>query len=43
MPAILAMYLGAQNTPKAIVVAGAVWCAVCEPQPQPIAMPELYD
>ena len=42
MPAVLAMYLGAQETPKAIVVADAIWCTLCEPQPQPIAMPELY-
>ena len=42
MPAVLAMYLGSENTPKAIVVGNAVWCALCEPQPQPIPMPELY-
>ncbi len=42
MPSVLAMYVGEENTPKAIVVANAVWCSVCEPQPEPIAMPELY-
>lgn len=42
MPGILAMYLGDQNTPKAVVVSGAVWCSICDPQPEPIAMPELF-
>ena len=42
MPSILAMYLGAGETPKAVVVANAVWCTVCDPQPEPVAMPELY-
>jgi hypothetical protein len=28
--------------PKAIVVADALFCGVCKPQPEPIEMPELY-
>jgi len=27
--------------PQAIVVGGTLWCGVCRPQPEPIAMPEL--
>ena len=27
--------------PRSIVVAGTLWCGVCRPQPEPIAMPEL--
>ncbi len=42
MPFITTMYVGEANTPKAIVVADAIWCAVCKPQPEPIEMPELY-
>ena len=42
MPAILTIYVGAANIPKAIVVSGALYCGVCKPQPEPIEMPELY-
>lgn len=42
MPMILAMYLGAENTPKAVVVSNALWCGECYPQPEPIEMPEFY-
>lgn len=42
MPAILTIYLGAESTPKAIVVAGALWCGRCQPQPEPIPMPEIF-
>lgn len=39
LPYIVGLY---GNTPaKAIVVGGALWCGVCRPQPEPIAMPEL--
>ena len=41
-PSFLAMYLGAEETPKAIVVADVIWCGICEPQPEPIPFPELY-
>lgn len=39
LPYIVSLY-GAEP-PKAIVVAGVLWCGVCRPQPEPIAMPEL--
>ncbi|MGB8644347.1 MAG: hypothetical protein WCF84_03870 [Anaerolineae bacterium] len=42
MPFITTMFVGEGNTPKAIVVADAVYCGVCKPQPEPIEMPELY-
>jgi hypothetical protein len=42
LPSIMAMYLGDQETPKAIVVADAIWCTTCDPQPEPIPMPELF-
>ena len=42
MPAILTIYVGEANVPKAIVVSDALFCGVCKPQPEPIEMPELY-
>lgn len=42
MPFILTVYVGEHQTPKAIVVADALWCATCKPQPEPIPMPEIY-
>ena len=42
MPAILTIYVGEANVPKAVVVSDALWCGVCKPQPEPIEMPELY-
>jgi hypothetical protein len=27
--------------PRSIVVGGTLWCGICRPQPEPIAMPEL--
>jgi hypothetical protein len=42
MPVILSVYVGANQTPKTIVVADALWCGKCQPQPEPIAMPEIY-
>ena len=42
MPFILSVYVGEQETPKAIVVADALWCGTCRPQPEPIPMPEIY-
>lgn len=42
MPFILAVYVGENETPKTIVVADALWCGQCKPQPEPIPMPEIY-
>lgn len=42
MPVILSVYVGRAQTPKTIVVADALWCGVCKPQPEPIPMPEIY-
>jgi len=42
MPAFLAMFLGGQSTPKGLAVANVIWCGICEPQPEPIGMPELF-
>lgn len=42
MPSVVSVYIGAADTPKAIVVANALFCGVCKPQPEPIEMPELY-
>lgn len=42
MPAILTIYVGEANVPKAVVVSDALYCGVCKPQPEPIEMPELY-
>ena len=42
MPSFMAMYLGGQDTPKAVVVADVIWCSICDPQPEPIGMPELF-
>jgi len=33
---------GRQNVPKMIVVADALICGQCDPQPEPIEMPEIY-
>lgn len=40
-PNILAIYVGANNTPKIVPVADAIWCGECNPQ-DAIPMPELY-
>ena len=42
MSAILTIYVGEANVPKAVVVSDALYCGVCKPQPEPIEMPELY-
>jgi hypothetical protein len=42
MPYIITIYIGAQQTPKAVVVGDALWCTLCKPQPEPVEMPELY-
>ncbi len=41
-PTTLAMYLGDDETPKAVVVSNVLWCGECDPQPEPIAVPEFY-
>ncbi len=38
----MAMYLGRDNTPKAVVVSNVLWCGECQPQPEPIEMPEFF-
>lgn len=42
LPFIVTMYVGKGNTPKAIVVGDALFCGQCNPQPEPMEMPELY-
>jgi hypothetical protein len=42
MPFFLSVYVGANQIPKAIVVADAIWCGLCRPQGQPLEMPEIY-
>ncbi len=42
MPSIITIYVGDKNTPKSVVVGGALFCGLCKPQPEPIEMPELY-
>jgi hypothetical protein len=42
MPDILSIYVGGANTSNAVVVADALFCGVCKPQPEPIEMLELY-
>ena len=38
---IITVYIGAEKTHKSLVVADAVWCGICKPQPEPIDMPYL--
>lgn len=42
MPYIATVYVGAANTPKAVVLADALWCGVCKPEAEPVPMPEIY-
>lgn len=42
MPFIQTIYVGANNTPKAVVVADVIWCGICRPQTEPIELPEFY-
>jgi hypothetical protein len=42
LPTMLAMYLGNKETPKSVVVSNVLWCGTCQPQPEPIEMPEFY-
>ena len=41
-PIFLSIYVGANQTPKAIIVSDAIWCGICRPYPEPIEMPEIY-
>jgi hypothetical protein len=41
MTYIISVYVGGKKVPKSLVVADAVWCGVCKPQPEPIEMPYL--
>lgn len=38
---IITVYSGSENTPKSLVVADAVFCGICKPQPEPLEMPYL--
>jgi hypothetical protein len=42
MPYFMSVYVGANQMPKALIVADAVWCRVCRTHPEPIEMPEIY-
>jgi hypothetical protein len=42
MSTFIAMFLGGKETPKGLAVANVIWCGECEPQPEPISMPELF-
>ncbi len=42
MPHPLAAFVGQGQIPKLIVVADALFCGECRPQPEPIEMPEIY-
>ena len=42
LPYIATIYVGAENTPKAVVVEDALWCGECRPEAQPVPMPEIY-
>ena len=40
-PFILSIYRGDKDVNKAIVVTNAVYCGICEPREQPVALKEL--
>jgi len=42
MPYITSVYVGQGNIPKAVVVADALWCGSCNPEAEPVPMPEIY-
>ena len=42
MSTFVAMFLGDNEIPKGLAVGNVIWCGECEPQPEPISMPELY-
>lgn len=41
-PYMITVYVGDNQTPKAIVVSDALYCGECHPQPEPVSMPEIY-
>lgn len=38
---IITVYVGKKMVPRSLVVADAVYCGVCKPQPEPLEMPYL--
>lgn len=42
LPYPMAIFVGRNDTPKVLVVAGAVWCGICRPQQDPMEIPEIY-
>ena len=38
---IAAVYTSAQQRPQALVIADAVYCGICKPQPEPLDAPFL--
>jgi hypothetical protein len=38
---IITVYVGNGQVPKSLVVADAVFCGICKPQPEPMEMPYL--
>lgn len=41
LPYILTIYVGPDETPKAVAVADALFCGECKPQPEPVELPEF--
>jgi hypothetical protein len=41
-PYFLTIYVGKNQTPKAMVVDEAIWCGECSPESEPVEMPQLY-
>jgi hypothetical protein len=42
MTFIVTIYVGKNEVPRAVVVADALYCGQCHPEPQPVDMPEIY-
>jgi hypothetical protein len=42
LPVILSVFIGKEQTPKAVVVGNTLFCGECWPQPDPIEMPEIF-
>jgi len=38
---IITVYVGKKTIPRSLVVADAVFCGLCKPQPEPLDMPYL--
>jgi len=38
---VMTVYVGGKKVPKSLVVADALFCGICKPQPEPIEMPYL--